>query len=216
MADITFNGHSCFTIKSAGGQAIVIDPFDPEAAGIKLQKLSANLLLITHSHSDHNYSAGVNPDGEMFTLTGPGEYEIGGSLIRGVNSYHDESKGSERGRNTIYVINVDGVNICHLGDLGQKKLTEAQMEDIGDVDVLMVPVGGVFTIDAKDATEIIAQIEPKIVVPMHYKEDGLKYELATLDEFVKQMGLASVEPVKKLTVKKDRLPEELQVVVIEK
>lgn len=217
MSDITFNGHSCFTIKNANGQTIVIDPYEPESTGLKLPKISADLILVTHPHSDHDYVKGVLTDGgEAFKIIGPGEYEVAGSLIRGINSYHDESKGSERGRNTIYVINTEGVNICHLGDLGQKKLTDAQLEVIGSVDILMIPVGGVFTIDAKDATEVIAQLEPRIVIPMHYKEDLLKYDLASLEEFVKQMGLGALEPVKKLTVKKDRLPEELQVVVMER
>ncbi len=217
MSDIIFNGHSCFSIKTNSGQTIVIDPYDPETTGLKLPKLAADLVLSTHSHPDHNFFKGViGVNGEPFRVSGPGEYEVAGTLIRGINSYHDENKGSERGRNTIYIINVESVNICHMGDFGQKKLTEAQLEDVGDVDILMIPVGGVFTVDGKDAIEIIAQIEPKMVIPMHYKEEALKYELGTLDEFIKQMGLLQVEPVKKITVKKDRLPEELQVVVMER
>lgn len=218
MSDITFNGHACFTIKSNAGQVTVIDPYDPEVTGLKLPKISADLVLVTHGHQDHNYVDGVLPAAseKVFQVSGPGEYEIGGALIRGINSYHDESKGNDRGRNTIYVINIEGVNFCHLGDLGQKKLTESQLEDIGEVDVLFIPVGGVFTIDAKDASEIMAQIDPKIAVPMHYKEEGLKYELDSLDEFVKQMGLTTVEPTKKLSVRKDRVPEELQIVVMER
>ena len=217
MSDITFNGHSCFTIRTNSGQTIVIDPFDPETTGLKLPKLTADLVLSTHSHPDHNFFKGViGVTGEPFRVTGPGEYEVAGSLIHGINSYHDESKGSERGRNTIYIINIEGVNICHMGDFGQKKLTETQLEDLGDVDILLIPVGGIFTIDAKDAIEVIAQIEPRMVVPMHYMEDSLKYDLGTLEEFIKQMGLLQVEPVKKITAKKDRLPEELQVMVMER
>jgi len=216
MSDITFNGHACFSIKNSNDQTIVIDPYDPESTGLKLPKLTADLVLVTHSHPDHDYVKGVGSETVPFKISGPGEYEIAGSLIRGINSYHDENKGKDRGRNTIYVINVEGVNICHLGDLGQKKLTDIQREVIGSVDILMIPVGGIFTIDAKDAVEVIAQLEPRIVIPMHYKEDLLKYELGSLEDFIKQMGLGVLEPVKKLSVKKDRLPEELQVVVMEK
>lgn len=217
--DITYNGHACFTIRAASGQTVVIDPYDPAATGLKSARLVGDLVLSTHPHPDHNYFAGVSnaeAGKEVFRISGPGEYEVGGVLVRGINSYHDESKGSQRGRNTIYIINIEGVNVCHLGDLGQKKLTETQLEDIGDVDVLLIPVGGIFTIDAKDAMEIIAQINPKIVIPMHYKTPELKYELGNVDEFVKQMGITNIETVKKLPVKKDRLSEELQVVVMER
>lgn len=150
-----------------------------------------------------------------FVISGPGEYEISGINVVGVESFHDDSQGAERGKNTIYLANVDDINIVHLGDLGQKKLTQEQVEELSGCDVLMIPVGGVYTIGAREAPDIIAQLEPKIIVPMHYKIDGLKFDLAPLGEFLKVMGKESLEKQAKLSVSRERLPEEVEVAVLE-
>ena len=216
MVDIWWYGQACFKIKGKGA-SLVIDPYSPQFTGLGLAKLDADVVCITHAHEDHNYPQGVKATGDVqpFVISGPGEYEISGVNIVGVNSFHDNKNGEERGKNTIYQILIDDVNIVHLGDLGQKQLTQNQVEALSGCDVLMVPVGGVYTIEAKDAPDIIAHLEPKIVVPMHYKTKNLKFELAPVDDFLRAMGKEKVETVTKLSVSNDRIPQELEIVVFE-
>lgn len=216
MVDITWYGQACFKIKGKNA-SVVIDPYDSQFTGLKAPKLDANVVCVTHDHKDHNEVGkvgGVN-DQKPFAIYGPGEYEISGINVAGVASFHDDKDGAERGKNTIYQISIDEITIVHLGDLGQKKLSQDQIETLSGCDVLLIPVGGVFTIEAKDTPDIIASLEPKIVVPMHYKVEGLKFELASVGEFLKQMGKENIEKVSKLSVTSDRLPEELEVVVLE-
>lgn len=211
--DIYWGGQSLFKLKGKTS-TVVIDPFSLET-GLKLPKdLEADSCLITHAHPDHNNSSAVA--GNPLVITGPGEYEVKGVAITGIQAFHDNSGGSERGKVTIYHIYMDGLNIVHLGDLGQTTLTEEQVSEIGVTDILMVPVGGVYTITANQATAIIAQLEPSIVLPMHYKIEGLKYELEPLTSFLKEMGLENIESQPKLSVTKEKLPEETQVVVLSK
>src|SRR3989338_9583763 len=150
------------------------------------------------------------------TFTRPGEYEIAGVVITGIKSFNDNSEGSERGSNTIFHMLFDNLNIVHLGDLGQVKLTEEQVAQIGETDILLIPVGSVYTIDAKAASDIISQLEPKIIIPMHYKTEGLKFELEPIDNFLKEMGAEGALPQPKLSITKEKLPEEPQVVVLSK
>lgn len=216
--EITWFGQACFKLKSKTS-SIIIDPFDPEMTGLKLPKeLSANAVLVSHAHPDHNNSkVVVSPEGkEIMTFTDPGEYEIGGIVITGIGSFHDSSEGVERGSNTIFQVTVDGVNIVHLGDFGEKVLSEDQINQIGQTDILLVPVGSVYTIDGKAASEIVAQLEPKIVIPMHYFVEGLKFQLDPVENFLKAMGIENAEPQPKLSITKDKLPEETQVVVLSK
>lgn len=211
--DIIWYGQSCFKIKgkSAG---VVIDPFDPLSTGLKLPKdLEAKVVLSTHQHPDHNNTGVVF--GNPVVVSGPGEYEISGVSIEGVSTFHDNSQGTERGINTIYHILLDGVDIVHLGDLGHV-LTEEQVSGIDSTDILMIPVGGVYTIDSEEAAKVVAQLEPKIVIPMHYRIEGLKYELVGLEPFLKEMGAENVEPQPKLSITKDKLSEETTVVVLGK
>ena len=172
--DIYWYGQACFKIKGKQATAL-IDPYDPSMLGLKLPKdTSADLVLKTHDHADHS---NTDVAGESAVkIAGPGEYEVKGVAVTGVMTYHDKQKGVERGKNTVYNLEIEGVNIVHLGDLGQI-LEEDQLEEIGSVDVLMIPVGGVYTIDAKDAARVVAQLDPKIVIPMHYKLDDLKVDL---------------------------------------
>jgi L-ascorbate metabolism protein UlaG (beta-lactamase superfamily) len=209
MAKISWAGQSCFQISVSNSRDheanIVIDPFDEET-GPKLPNLSADILLVTHNHHDHNNIEGVK--GEPFVVKGPGEYEVKGVFIKGIPAYHDDKDGKEKGQNTIYTIEAEDMKFCHLGDLGQKQLTDEQLEKIDTVDVLMVPVGGEFTLDSASAQKIVSQIEPKIVIPMHYDIPKLKIKLDGVDKFLKAMGKPSVAPVDKLTVKTSTLPKE--------
>jgi L-ascorbate metabolism protein UlaG (beta-lactamase superfamily) len=211
--DIYWYGQACFKIKGKQATAL-IDPYDPSMLGLKLPKdTSADLVLKTHNHADHS---NTDVAGESAVkIAGPGEYEVKGVAVTGVMTYHDKQKGLEKGKNTVYNLEIEGVNIVHLGDLGQI-LEEDQLEEIGSVDILMIPVGGVYTIDAKDAARIVAQLDPKVVIPMHYKLDDLKVELEPLDNFLKEMSVENVAPLPKLSITKDKLPEEMQVVILSK
>ena len=214
---LTWAGQACFQISVSNGKdhsaEIVIDPFD-EKIGLKVPNFSADILLVTHNHPDHNNTGAIK--GSPFLIQNPGEYEVKGVFVQGIDSFHDESEGKERGKNTIYTIEAEDMRFCHLGDFGQKQLTDEQLDKIGRVDILMIPVGGTFTIDSSEAAKVIGQIEPKIVVPMHYGLPKLKYELEGVEKFLKAMGKNSVVPVDKLTIKSSALPKEgaMEIVVM--
>ena len=209
--DITWMGHSAFKLKGKSA-TVVADPFDPEMVGLRMPKMEADIVTLSHDHGDHNNVGAVS--GHTFVATGPGEYEIKGVAFVGTASWHDNKEGAERGKNTIFTFNFDGVRVCHLGDLGQESLTDAQVDEIGQVDVLLVPVGGNYTIDAAAAAKIVAQLEPKIVVPMHYKTPELKLEIEPVENFLKEMGREIVEEQSKLSITADKLPEEIEVVLL--
>jgi L-ascorbate metabolism protein UlaG (beta-lactamase superfamily) len=207
--EITFLGHSCFRLR--GKQATILtDPFPPNL-GYSLGKPTADIVSVSHQHPGHSYTRGVGGDPRV--ITGPGEYEINGVMILGLPTYHDIEKGAVRGKNTVYHYDIDEIAICHLGDLGHT-LSSEQTARLDTVDVLLVPVGGVTTIDAAHAVEAVRLLEPKIVIPMHYKTDLFTQELAPLDGFLKEMGVKEVVPQPKLMVNKNSLPLTLQVVVL--
>ncbi len=210
---INWYGHSCFRISNQGGRlTIITDPFD-KSIGLTPPRVSADIVAVSHGHYDHNNIGAIS--GEPFVVEGPGEYEIRGAQITGINSFHDRKEGQERGANTIYVMEVDGIRVCHLGDLGQEKLTDKQLEAIGLVDVLMAPVGGNYTLGAKEAARVSNRLEPHIVIPMHYKLSQLKIDLAKVDDFLKEMGLEGVKPVDKITIKeKDLAGKKTEVVLM--
>jgi L-ascorbate metabolism protein UlaG (beta-lactamase superfamily) len=208
--EITWSGHSCFRIK--GSQATVVtDPFPPDL-GYSLGKPTASIVTVSHQHYSHSYVQGIG--GEPKKVQGPGEYEISGVLIIGVATFHDDEGGSKRGKNTVYLMEVDGISVCHLGDLGHV-LTSEQVEEIGNVDVLLLPVGGVATIGAAMAAEVIRQLEPRAVVPMHYKTPVINRELDPVDKFLKEMGMEQIEPRPKLSLTRTNLPASTQVFVLE-
>lgn len=200
---IMWFGQSCFRIETKEG-SILTDPFSGEI-GLKPPKIKDDLVLVSHDHYDHNNVEGA--PSQAFVIRNPGEYEKNGIAVLGLMSYHDKLEGKERGSNTIYIIKAEDMTICHLGDLGQEKLDEKQVQEIGDVDILMVPVGGNYTIDYKEATEVISQIEPKIVIPMHFKIKDLKSDIESADKFVKELGL-NPEKVDKFKITKKTLPAE--------
>ena len=217
MAKIYWAGQSCFQISVSTSKDhsadIVIDPFD-EKIGLKLPNLSADIVLVSHDHHDHNNVKDIK--GTPFVIDGPGEYEIKEVFIQGIPSFHDDKEGKERGQNTIYVLETEGLRFCHLGDLGQKQLTDEQLEKIDRVDVLMIPVGGKYTISSVEAQKIISQIEPKIIIPMHYALPKLTLELDEVAKFLKAMGKNSVVPQDKFVVKQATLPKDgMEIVVLQ-
>ena len=208
--DINWLGHSCFRVK--GRQAVIVtDPYPP-SLGYSLGKPTARIVTVSHQHPLHSYAQGV--DGEPRLVTGPGEYEISGVLIIGIATFHDAEGGRNRGKNTIYLMEVDGVSICHLGDLGHV-LSAEQVEEIDDVDVLLLPVGGVSTINAPMAAEVIRQLEPKAVVPMHYKTPALSRGLEPVEKFLKEMGVEQITSQSKLSLTKSSIPAGTQVFLLD-
>ena len=214
VMEIVYLGHSSFLLKFKEAK-VICDPFG-KSVGFSQAKMSADIVTISHTqHDDHDDLSLV--EGGPMIINGPGEYEIKEVSITGVSSYHDSKEGKERGKNTIYVFDIDELRICHLGDLGHE-LSEKQLKVIGSVDILMVPVGGEFTLNPEQAKKVVVQVEPSIVIPMHYKtkEHNKNYEkLKTVTQFVEEMGM---EPKKetKLKIKKLDLPEEMELVILSK
>lgn len=208
--EITHLGHACFRLRGKTA-TLILDPFSEEI-GLKMPKVSADAVLITHKHFDHSDISKV--EGYRVLIEGPGEYEVGGAQIIGIPAFHDKSKGQERGKVTLYQIKMDGLSLVHLGDLGEK-LSDQQIEELNGVDILMIPVGGIFTIDPPTASEVVTQLDPKIVIPMHYLVPGLKSNLLPLGNFLKEMGKEDTKPQSKLVITKDKLPEEMEVAVLE-
>lgn len=203
---ITWYGQACFKIQS-GDLTIIIDPFSKKI-GLTPPGGQADIVLVTHEHFDHNNIEAVK--GEYFLVNSPGEYEVKRVKIRGILSFHDSEGGTKRGLNTLYVIELEGIRILHLGDIGQELLDDYQLGEVGEVHILMVPVGGFFTIDGKTAAGIVNQIEPKIAIPMHYKVPKLAVkELTDAKEFLEELGEEEAAAQEKLTVKhKDFLEEQ--------
>ena len=213
--EVKFLGHSSFKIKGKE-VTIVTDPYDA-SVGFKFPKVEAEIVTISHDHHDHNQKELVG--GKPFVIAGPGEYEVRGVSLLGLQTFHDESQGAKRGANTVYRLEFEGVNLCHLGDLGHQ-LSSSQLGELNGVDVLFIPVGGLYTIGPKRAVEVITQLEPKIVIPMHYRVPEQKgnqtfAQLSGVEEFLKEIG-ESVTPQPKLIISQDRLPSEREVVVLER
>ncbi len=208
--EINWLGHSCFRIK--GSQAVIItDPYPPDL-GYSLGEPTARIVTVSHQHPSHSYVQGVGGNPKL--ITGPGEYEISGAVIIGVATFHDGVGGKNKGKNTVYLMEVDGVLVCHLGDLGHV-LTAGQVEEIDKVDVLLLPVGGVSTINAPMAAEVIRQLEAKVIIPMHYKTPALNRELEPVGKFLKEMGMEQLSSQPKLSVTKSNLPPRMQVFLLD-
>jgi L-ascorbate metabolism protein UlaG (beta-lactamase superfamily) len=207
---ITWHGHSCFRLRSRKG-AVVTDPYG-KGIGYKLPRLRGDVVTVSHDHPDHDNVKLVK--GNPKVISGPGEYEIKGIFIIGIPTFHDGRRGKLSGRNTIYLFDFEELTICHLGDLGHVP-TQAQIEDLGEVDVLLIPVGGVTTIGPAEASEVISLLEPKIVIPMHYKTDALQeMELQPVDQFLKEMGTKETDPEDRLKVRRGGLPSDTQVMLL--
>ncbi len=210
MIELTWLGHACFRLKSRHA-VILMDPYH-DGSEFNLGRPRADIVTISHDHPGHNNWRAVRND--PMVVFGPGEYEIREVFITGIRTFHDQEKGARLGKNIAYLIEMDGLAFCHLGDLGHA-LNDEQLEALGKVDVLMVPVGGVTTLDAAGAAEVINQVEPKIVVPMHYRLGSLRTDLEPIEEFCRVMGIKDPKPLEKLQLKGTDLPDETQVILLE-
>ena len=217
--NISWLGHSCFKMEEKiKGQQITIltDPFD-KGTGLRLPKIKAEMVTVSHYHDDHSNVAGVHPvEGkDLVVIDRPGEYEVAGVFVFGIGSYHDKKQGQELGKSVMFKFDIGGIKVLHMGDIGTT-LSDLQLEKVDEVDVLLIPVGGKYTVNAKEAAEIVRQIEPRIVIPMHYKIPGLKIDIDGLDNFRKEMG-NKAETVNKLKIAKKDLPvDDVKLIILEK
>lgn len=217
--DITYLGHSAFVFKGSTAR-VVTDPFDATLLGTSFPKIEADILTVSHQHDDHNALSQVTGDPLMLDL--PGEYEKNGVRVYGFETYHDKNNGEERGKNILFKFEIDGISILHCGDLGHA-LTGELIQEINGADILLIPVGGVYTINADEARQIVERLEPSIVIPMHYRDPSLttkiaEYDsMATVDDFLQKIGVTDIQPIKKLSVKASDFGEEdMRIVVMER
>jgi len=207
--EIVWLGHACFWLRGRN-ISIVTDPCPP-STGYDIGRLRAPIVTISHHHEDHDYlQAVVSPS---FVLDAPGEYEISGVYITAVPTYHDGRQGAVQGPNLAFVLEMEGLVLCHLGDLGHLPNPE-QVETLSGAHVLMVPVGGRTTIDGAQAAEVVRLLEPRIVIPMHYRTPVCRLPLEPLDRFLQEMEVERPEPQPKLNVTPSTLPEGTEVVVL--
>ncbi|NUM46709.1 MAG: MBL fold metallo-hydrolase [Anaerolineales bacterium] len=207
---ITWYGLSCFRLTERGMATVVTDPYDDRVIGYEPLKLRADIVTLSHDAPGHNYLPGVK--GYTQVLTGAGEFEIGGVFITAVQTSGKKQDGN--GKNTLYVFDYDGVTVAHLGDL-KRELTQSDVEALGTVNVVLVPVGGGGGLTPAKAAEVISLLEPGIVIPMHYKTPDDQLNLAPLNKFLQEMGLSDIEPVSSLKVTPGSIPEETRVVVLD-
>ena len=207
--EITWLGHSCFRLRT-DDLAIVTDPF-PDSSGLSMGAPSAIAVTVSHQHENHNHWPGVS--GNPKVMSGPGEYDLSGIYITGTMTPGGEGD-PEGKRNSAYLIDMDGLRLCHMGDVSGALATR-QVEELTPTDILFLPTGGICTVEVPQAIEMVQALEPKIVIPMHYKLPGLKGDLKTLDIFLREMGLRDVEPQTRLNVTASNLPQEMRVVILE-
>lgn len=210
---IKFLGHATFLIESKEGTKIITDPYKPGAYGSLNYKpipYEADIVTVSHEHDDHNYVDGVKGNPEV--VKGTGEKEIKGIKFKGIQTFHDKSGGKERGLNTVFVMDIDGFKVCHLGDIGDTP-TDAQFSEIGKVDVLLIPVGGHFTVEPDEAWQIAQKIAPKVIIPMHFKTEAIGFPIKPVDDFIR--GKENVKKLGKCEVEITQLPEKTEIWVLE-
>jgi L-ascorbate metabolism protein UlaG (beta-lactamase superfamily) len=211
--EITWYGHSCFRLAERSMATVVMDPFDYHAVGYEPLKLKADIVTISYNSPEHNYLAAVK--GDPHPITGPGEFEIGGVFITGVQTNGQAKHTEGELRNTLYVIEYNGITVAHLGNLNRVP-SQTEVEELGPLNVALVPVGGINSLNAAKAAEVISLLEPNIVIPMQYSTSDSTLQLDPLSKFLKEMGLAEVEKVQSLKVTSvGSLPEETRVVVLD-
>jgi len=208
--EIIWYGHACFRLKDRNS-TVVTDPFD-KSLGLPLPRPKADIVTISHQSPHHNYIAGIKDDFKV--IDGPGEYEIGGTFITGIRMISTKKSANGALPNNVFVFYMEDLAICHLGDLDQIP-TQSQVEGMGSINVLMVPVGGKQALNAAQAAEVISLIEPDIVIPMHYQLPGITIDLDPVSKFLKEMGVTKAEPESVLKLTKSNLPEETQIVLLD-
>ena len=209
--EITWYGHSCFRLTERNCATVVTDPFDHKTVGYGQLKLKGEIVTVSHDAPGHNNSDAVK--GTSHVLTGAGEFEIGDVFITAVQTGGGK-KGKDKTRNTLYVFDYDGITVAHLGDM-QEIPTQSEVEALGTVNVLLVPVGAGGSLNAAKAAEVVSLLEPNLVVPMHYSTTGSKLKLDAPNKFLKEMGLGKTESQPSLKVTRSGLPDETKVVVLD-
>lgn len=209
MAEFRWYGHNCFRIR-AKEATVLTDPVGKNT-GYTLPKQTVDIVTVSHDHPGHTNLAAVKPEYQV--ISGPGEYELHDIFVTGIRTYHDSDSGSRLGYNTVYLIEVEGMIICHLGDLGHP-LQSDQIEAMAQCDILLAPAGGGPVISIEQAAEVVALLEPKIVIPMQYATSGGDKSREPLTEFLNVLGSGSPEPVDKLVVKRSELTDTMRVVVL--
>jgi L-ascorbate metabolism protein UlaG (beta-lactamase superfamily) len=213
---IKFYGHSAFMITTDTGVRIITDPYQSGSFGGALSygKITdeADIVLASHDHEDHNYTKDIK--GKFTHITKTGVHNVKGLKIRAIPSHHDTSKGRERGDNLIFVVDADEITIVHAGDLGHTLEKEA-IKEIGKVDILLIPVGGFYTIDAREAAKVMKDLEPAITIPMHFKTDKCNFPISNVEEFVKDKKGVKRAKVSEIEIKKEFLPKEHEIIVLE-
>jgi len=209
--EIVWLGHSCFRLRAR--EAVVITDPCPKSTGYSMGRPTADIVTVSHDHEGHSAVQGVA--GSPRVVRGPGEYEMAGVLMAGIRTYHDNQRGAQWGTNTAFIIEAENLRFCHLGDLGHLPTPE-QVETMGGIDVLLVPVGGGNTLDAATAAETVSLLEPRLVLPMHYATPASTRPLEALDRFLKEMGASSTAaPLPRLSVSRSTLPHETQVTILD-
>lgn len=218
--EIKYLGHSSFLIKTKTAK-VVTDPYDPDLVGMKFPKTEADIITVSHHHEDHDQVDQVQlpPTGSApLIIDMPGEFEKMGVRIFGYKSFHDDKKGEERGENILYKIEGEGISVLHCGDLGFVP-DDSFIDSIGDVDILLVPTGGFFTIDPSSASELVKKVEPSIVIPMHFNHAKLNQknfgQLTQVEEFTKKFGIEKPVVMPKLVYKREEGEEEMKIIVLE-
>ena len=215
--EIRWLGHASFLITTSDGVRIITDPYESGSYGGGIGygpiDLEADIVTISHDqHEDHNFTKGIK--GDFAVVKGAVKEEIGGVTVRGIASFHDKSQGSERGENTIFCIEVDGICVCHLGDLGHM-LSGVQVDEIGNADILLIPIGGTYTIDPGEAKEIAGALRPAVVIPMHYQTDKCAFPIASVEEFINSESNVKRPGTDSVRYTRDDLPVETEILVLE-
>lgn len=207
MLQIRWHGHACFEITN--DVTLVTDPHDGKSIGIPAPNVAGDIILVSHDHYDHNSVKTVEKDNSK-VVTDERKKNISNIEIQGIESFHDECDGAKRGDNIIYKFTMDDVTFCHLGDLGHE-LDEETVQKIGDIDILFIPVGGTFTVDAEQAWKAINSIKPKIAIPMHYKIGGLSLPIDGIDPFLEKNRYKTLKVGNEIDIEKEDLPSEMEI-----
>jgi len=211
--EITWFGHSCFKLNERGVATVITDPYDDQATGHAPLNMTGEIVTISHNKPGHNHVVAIK--GDPFVISGPGEYEIGGVFVTGIQTNGHNDTFDPADRNTMYIFDVDGIKVAHLG--GTNRLpNQSEVEELGNVHVMLVPIGGSSTFNAVQAAEMVNLIEPNIVIPMHFMTESSLIKLDPLNKFLKEMGVSNIEPLNSFKVTNPRnLPEETQVVILD-